>query len=190
MGIWAVAFLIIILSLGIIVGLNYGQRTLNSSTVVNQNVITIINYIITFSIVIFNIILQAILTKLIALEYNHSVSDAMISMLTKTVFTQSINCIALPFISEVLTTKNYFGASGVSGVAFDFSISNSLVPVVLSLLNPVYLLKRLLLWIKCSRNFLIRWMCKGLDPKKNLQFVPSVNKFYEGGEMQLTQSYV
>jgi hypothetical protein len=73
-------------------------------------------------------------------------------MINKTVFTQFLNSVIVPLISDNLIQNKFYGPDGVAGTVFDFSISNTMVFVVLVYFDPTYYAKKILLSIKCARN--------------------------------------
>jgi hypothetical protein len=101
---------------------------------------------------IVNQILLMSLTRLVKYEYCHTESEELISMVNKTVFTQTMNSIIILLVSDYAIKSKFFGFDGVSGISFDFSISNTIVFIILEYVDAIYLLKQLLLKIKWSRN--------------------------------------
>lgn len=80
-------------------------------------------------------------------------------MLEISTLAQTLNTIAFPFCVQYFTTKDYYGADGVSGAAFDYAVSSTVVSNVLLILD-LTLLKKLILYIRCLRNSWIRSLIK------------------------------
>jgi hypothetical protein len=73
-------------------------------------------------------------------------------MTNKTIFAQSVNCIVLPIIVDVVMQNQLYGAQGLTEDVFDFAISNCLIQLVTLLIEPSFLFKRAALNIICLRN--------------------------------------
>lgn len=158
--IWFVTFLIICVSLGIIVGLQVAQQYVAEDPDLAAQA-NFLGYVISFALMIVNKLIWVVLFWLIKIEYNHSMSDEVISRVNKTVILQSLNCIVLPMISSLViqagsrfaTRKKPFdGLVMVSGQALDYSISNCLVPVAFLYFDVGYIIKLIVLYIICLRN--------------------------------------
>lgn len=150
-------FIIICVSLGIIVGLQFLQQRIAEDPQFSDRE-TLLGYVISVALMIINQLIWVVLFWLIKIEYNHSVSDEVISRVNKTVILQSLNCIVLPMISSLLIETGskvkgpFDGLVLVSGQALDYSISNCLIPVVLLYFDPLYIIKSIVLYIVCIRN--------------------------------------
>jgi hypothetical protein len=66
-----------------------------------------------------------------------------------------INIIILPIIVNYFINDRYYGSNGLSGIVFDYHISALTVGLVVKLLDPVNLLIKLAINIKCIRNGII-----------------------------------
>lgn len=87
--------------------------------------------------------------------------------MNKTLFASSVNVIVLPIISFYVipniypspdTIGKYFQADGVAGQVYDYQISMLTVGLILRFLDPLNLLKRIGLWIRKTRNLIIRFI--------------------------------
>lgn len=167
------------------------------TTVVRSQMLDILNTAVSVVLIIVNKGLWVALLMLIKIEYNHTCSERIISTINKAIIAQAANSIALPIIINLVMEKNMFGQDGLVGQVLNYSISNSLVPIALLLLDPGYWIKRLFLWLRCSRyrstiicNSVILFLSKGEPIEPGQTHVREVNKFYEGGDIDVTGSYV
>ena len=93
---------------------------------------------------------------LLNLEYNHTNTNKIVSQMSKTLFAMSINVIVLPIIVNYGFGNSIYGASGLAGIVFDYHISAVTINIVLQLINPIFIVLKVCLYIKRIRNFLIR----------------------------------
>jgi|JI6StandDraft_1071083.scaffolds.fasta_scaffold17327_7 hypothetical protein len=76
--IWAVTFLIILVSLGIVVGLEYAQVNISQNPIWQENgttIVTVFNYVISISLMIVNKLLWVVLFYLLKIEFSHTSSE-------------------------------------------------------------------------------------------------------------------
>ena len=83
--------------------------------------------------------------------------------MNKSIAAISVNVIVLPIISNYYLKNRVFGTEGLSGMVFDYQITTLAVGLTLKLVNPVQIVKRLVLHVRKARNFVIRWFCKGIN---------------------------
>ena len=76
--------------------------------------------------------------------------------MTKTSFLSWINIILLPIIVNYFFRDNFYGATGLAGVIFDYHISAIASGLTLKLIDPLTLIFKILLWFKKTRNYLIK----------------------------------
>jgi hypothetical protein len=76
--------------------------------------------------------------------------------MNKTSFAMWINIILLPIIVNYLLNNRYYGAAGLAGIVFDYHISAISVGLVVKLLDPLNLMRRLGIAMKCIRNSIIK----------------------------------
>jgi hypothetical protein len=67
-----------------------------------------------------------------------------------------INTIIIPIIVNYIIYGKYYGADGVSGLAFDYQVTALAISLPLMVINPIEVLVAICLKIKCIRNYLIR----------------------------------
>lgn len=194
--IWLVTFLIILLSLGVVVGLEYAQINISRDPRWQENgaaLSTIFNYIVSISLMVVNKLLWVVLFYLIKIEFSHTTSEEVISRINKTIIAQSLNCIVVPIITNIAMQSRLYGTEGLTGQVLDYSISNAIIPLVLLFVEPGHLIKVLLLKIQCARIRIIRYMWKQevqTEGERNFEYVTRVNQFYEGSDFDVTSSYV
>lgn len=111
--------------------------------------------------------------------------------MNKVIILTSLNIIAFPIITNYIVLKGNFlyGNDGLSGFAFDYQIS-CVIQALTKILDPMMIIKKIVIAIKWIRYHLIRFMCKNFDelpPKKGCQ---PLNKFYEGEYFDVAEHYV
>lgn len=166
--IYLLTFVIIIISFGIITLLTYVQENVVSTTQpsstgqgdgINDNTITVINIAISVGLQIVNKFLWFALFFILDIEYNHSLTQKIVSQMNKVLFATCVNIIALPIISNYVIRNNVYGSKGLAGMVFDYQISILGVGLVIKLIDPGNAIKRILLLIRKSRNIIIRFLC-------------------------------
>jgi hypothetical protein len=85
--------------------------------------------------------------------------------MNKSLFLVSINIIVLPILLNVIFYDQPYGVSGLAGIVFDYQFSSLGFGLLQKLIDPVTLIKKLLLYIKQSRNVIIKWASKSMDRK-------------------------
>jgi hypothetical protein len=142
--IYFITFVIILLSFALITGLVYIQDNyVTTDTNTNDNVdaptsnfTTILNICISLGLQVVNKILWLALFYLLDLEYNHTLTQKIISQMNKVLFATSINIIVLPIISNYVLRSNFFGSKGLAGMVFDYQISVLTVGLMVKLTDP------------------------------------------------------
>lgn len=92
-----------------------------------------------------------------------------------------INIIILPIIVNYIINNRYYGADGLSGIVFDYHISSIAVGLAVKLFDPLNLIFRLCISIKCIRNYFIkaRYRKKNKEDPIEEEAMKNVYKFYE-----------
>lgn len=196
--IWAVTFTIILLSFAAVVGLDYLQaRFRNDPELVGSKMMDILNYAIPVVLIMINKLLWVVLLLLVQIEYSHTSSERVVSTINKAIIAQAINVIVLPIIVNLVLQTRMYGNDGLVKQVLDYMLSNCLVPVALLLVDPGYWIKQLLLWISWTRRkskllviVVIVYLSKGSQIDSGQQYVREINEFYEGGDINITGSYV
>lgn len=93
---------------------------------------------------------------LLNLEYNHSNTSKIVSQMSKTMFAMCINIIILPIIVNYGFGKSIYGAAGLSGIVFDYHISAVTINLILQLINPVFIILKFCVYLKCIRDKIIK----------------------------------
>lgn len=119
---------------------------------------TILNIVTSIILQIINKFLWFSMFYLLDLEYNHSNTSKIVSQMRKTLFAMSINVIALPIIVNYGFGNGLYGGTGLAGIVFDYHISAVTINIVLQLINPVFIVIKVCLYVKKIRNFIIRAM--------------------------------
>lgn len=109
--------------------------------------------------------------------------------MNKVLLASSINVIVLPIISNFVIRSKLYALDGLSGLVFDYQIS-VIAGLGVKLLDPLFLIKKLVIEVKCLRNLFIRWTCNNLPDVSPEKGVNEVNKFYEGSYFDVAETYV
>lgn len=115
-----------------------------------------INLITSLVLQIVNKLLWLSLFYLLDLEYNHTLSNKIMSQINKTSILMWINIIGLPIIVNYVFNDQLFGAEGLAGIVFDYHISALTINLVLKLVDPVSSIIKLCLSVKCIRDYFIK----------------------------------
>lgn len=141
------------------------------------------------ALLIVNQILWLALFHLLDLEYNHTLTEKIISQMNKVLFASSINVIVLPIISNYVLSNKVYAVDGLSGLVFDYHIS-VIAGLIAKLLDPLFFIKRFVIEVRCLRYLYIRWTCSKLPKVNPKEGVNEVNKFYEGSYFDVAETYV
>ena len=63
-----------------------------------------------------------------------------------------LNCIVLPLVLMAITNGTLLGSNSVADKMLNFSITNCVLPLLLTIFDPIHFLKRLVLRIPWTRN--------------------------------------
>lgn len=148
--------MIILISFGIIIGLEYVQVYFANSDSNSTSLTTIINIITSLVLQVVNKILWFSLFYLLNFEYNHTNTDKIISQMNKTSVLMWINIIFLPIVVNYFFNNRYYGASGVAGIVFDYHVSAVTINIILKLVDPLAFIIKIGLEVRCIRNYLIK----------------------------------
>ena len=68
-----------------------------------------------------------------------------------------INIIVLPIIIHlVMNNYTYYGSEGLSSIVFDYHVSSILVGLLIKFINPQFVVVKIILNVKCFRNYFIK----------------------------------
>lgn len=109
---------------------------------------------------LFNRLIWLILSFLVAYEHNNTKTEAIISLMKKSILAQTINIIVTPMISKYVNMRPLYGDLGVSGMALSYQFVMVVMMVFYYILNPLHIGKYLILKISSIRNYIIRKNCK------------------------------
>lgn len=111
--------------------------------------------------------------------------------MTKTSVAMWINIIILPIIVNYFINNRYYGADGLSGIAFDYHISSITVGLVVKLLDPVNLIFKLCISVRCIRNYIIkaRYIKRNKTDKIEEESMKKIYRFYEAPEFNIAEAY-
>lgn len=146
-------------STGLLVVYDNKQTSLTSShlsvnqvsKIVSSNQILIqteaVAVLCSFIVVIINLFLQVALRATIRLEQKGTKTNQQMSLLWKLSCAFVINSFVIPVSSSLLTNtsrKAWYSVGGLSTEAVSIQVSNAIIPPLLSLINPVWLMRRLI----------------------------------------------
>ena len=105
---------------------------------------------------LFNRVIWLELSWLVTYEYNNTKTEAIISLMKKSMIAQAMNIIITPVISKFVNNKDIYGNLGLSGMALTYQIVMVIMMIFYYILNPIHITKYFILKIPCLRNRLIR----------------------------------
>ena len=161
--IYTVTLVIVLVSFGILVGLDFLQDYVKRHPdKYDESDLTIINIAMSAGLLIVNKFLWFSLFYLLEIEYNHTLTEKIISQMNKVLFASSVNVIVLPIISNYVIKGNLYGSDGLSGLVFDYHIG-VIGGLAVKLFDPLFLIKKLVIEVRCIRNYVIRFLCSNIE---------------------------
>jgi hypothetical protein len=76
----------------------------------NETLVSALNIVISISLQVINSVLWFALFYLLQLEYNHTLTQKIISQMNKVLVSTSINIIALPILTNYVIRNNIYGS--------------------------------------------------------------------------------
>ena len=101
---------------------------------------------------LFNRVIWLEISWLVTYENNTTKTNAIISLMKKSMIAQVMNIIITPVISKFVNQKEIYGNYGLSGMALTYQFVMVLMMIFYYILNPLYLMKYFSLKIACIRN--------------------------------------
>lgn len=100
--------------------------------------------------------------------------------MTKTSVAMWINIILLPIIANYFINNRYYGANGLAGIVFDYHISALTVGLPVKLFDPANMIVRMLISVKCIRNYIIkaRYLKRNPEDKVEEELMRKIYAFY------------
>ncbi len=149
------------------------------------NVISFASQVVTVAI---NGLITALIPIFASLEKHYSHSVQLISTTNKSLVCLVINTSLLPVLARLaIRGQSPFQADGLAQVAFDYALTNALVPNILLLLNPSYFLRRLLFHLPCCLQSKVRSLSQrelnrslegpALDPSATYKYALNIATF-------------
>jgi hypothetical protein len=99
--------------------------------------------------------------------------------MNKASFAQAVNSLCLPIIMNVYYKSNFSGPNGLVGLTLDFQVTIFMMAVAMNLVDPPYLLKKLILNIKWLRNRMIFRLSQIVGKEYDMEEVRDIYKYYE-----------
>ena len=109
-GIYFATFALIMISLGIIVGVQAIQFQLQYNSAGPSTLGTILNIVASVALTVVNAVLWILLKFLLAFEYNHTQTNKITSLMGKTSFATWINIIIIPIVVNYAIYGKYYGS--------------------------------------------------------------------------------
>ena len=194
LGIYFVTFVVIMISLGIIAGVQAAQVAIGNSSNPSQPslALTVLNVLASVVLVVINAVLWLLLQYLLDFEYNYTKTNKINSLIGKACFAMVINIIVVPIVVNYVIYDRYYGADGVAGMVVDYQVAALAASLPLKLFNPLEVIIAIALKIKCIRHWIIRlkYKKKSDDPKIDKDEMKYVYQFYEPPEFIIEEYYV
>jgi hypothetical protein len=110
-GIYFATFVVIMISLGIIAGVQALQfQLVQDSTSSPSTLTTVLNVVASVVLTVVNAVLWILLKNLLTYEYNHTVTNKITSLMGKASFATWINIIIIPIVVNYLIYGKYYGS--------------------------------------------------------------------------------
>ena len=104
-----------------------------------------------------------------------------------------INTIIIPIIVNYVFYDKYYGADGVSGLAFDYQVTALAISLPLMVINPVEAIVVICLKIKCIRHYLIRSRYRKRSDQSDEQIekemMDKIYKLYSSPQFVIEEAY-
>ena len=147
----------------------------------NQNAATavqIISIITALALQIVNRVLWTVLQFILDIEYNYSLTLKIVSVMNKALFATCFNVLVLPMIVFVTMRGIPFGQNGLVGFVFNYHITTLTAGLILRLISPVDQIKRIIISVKCVRNWFLKMMRKTYSESELANFETYMLNFY------------
>ena len=89
-----------------------------------------------------------------------------------------MNIIVGPIIAKFVTGKALYGPNGLANVALTYQLVMFAMMIVYYILNPIYLVKKLFLRIRFTRQIIIRHLCRVVGKIDTHEEIKPVLAFY------------
>ena len=136
--------------------------------------------LVSFVLQLFNRIIWLSLSSLVSFEYQNTKTEAMISLMKKSIFAQVMNVIVIPIFLKFFNNKPLYGESSLASTMLTYQFIMFLMTTLFYVLNPLYYWKRFLLWVKCFRNKIIRMKAEVVGEIDTIDEIKPVLSYYEG----------
>jgi hypothetical protein len=147
----------------------------------NQNAATavqIISIITALALQIVNRVLWIVLQFILDIEYNYSLTLKIVSVMNKALFATCFNVLVLPMIVFVTMRGIPFGQNGLVGFVFNYHITTLTAGLILRLISPVDQIKRIIISVKCVRNWFLKMIRKTYSESELANFETYILNFY------------
>ena len=146
--IWAITFFILAVSSSLI----YYMQTLTFIKSLNAVLIVI-------TLQLFNRLIWITLSYLVNFENNNTKTDAIISLMKKSIFAQALNIIVGPIITTFVNRGSLYGLKGLANIILYYQFIMFIMMLFYYVINPFYLTKWLIINVRFFRNKMIKHLC-------------------------------
>ena len=101
-----------------------------------------------------------------------------------------MNIIVGPIIAKFVTGKALYGPNGLANMALTYQFVMFAMMILYYILNPFYLIKKLLIKIPTTRRAIIRYFSRVVGKVDTYEEIKPVLAFYEGPEFPVAGAYV
>ena len=98
------------------------------------------------------------LSELVVYEYNNTKTDAIMSLMKKSVLAQAANIILGPTIAKFVNNKDLYGEGGLASIALYYQFVMFGLMWIYYIWNPIYLTKLLIIKVPCFRKKMINYL--------------------------------
>lgn len=121
---------------------------------------TILSFVTTGALQIINKLLWVSLYLLLDFEYNHTLTNKIVSLMNKALFATCVNVLILPLMAYGVFNNFIYGLNGLVGFVYSYHITAITVGMLLRLFSPISMIKNIITCIKPFRYKFIRYMRK------------------------------
>jgi hypothetical protein len=83
--------------------------------------------------------------------------------MNKTLFFTTFNAIIIPILLNVVIYQQPYGVKGLAGLVLDYQLTSFSISFLRQLINPLVLIKRVLLYFRRIRNLIIKYETATID---------------------------
>lgn len=127
---------------------------------------------------VFNRIIWISLSYLVTFEYQNTKTDAITSLMKKSIFAQVMNVVLAPMISKFLNDKPLYGENSVSSGSLQYQFIMFFMMFIFYVANPLYYVKLVVISCPALRNRMIRYLCQIVGEVDTMEEIRPVLTYY------------